>query len=454
MRILFLSTYFRPESATNAILMTLLAEELVRLGHEVSVITGMPHYDANRIEDAYRGKLWVRERHGDIPVTRVYLYVPGSKTSISGRLLNYLSFNVLSTVAGLAAKKHDILFVPSPPLTNGVCAFLLSRLRRMPFVYNVQDIYPDVAVRLGVLRNPRLIRLFERMEAFVYRKAATVSVISESFRRNLRAKNVPESKLAVIPNFVDIGFVTPLPRSNPFSREHGWDGKFVALFAGNVGLSQGLESVLEAAALLADLPDVLVAVVGGGSTKQALVDRAAQMGLSNLQFLPLQPYERVPELYSAADVGLVPLRRGLTEDSVPSKLWTIMGVARPVVAGVDETSDTFAVIQAADSGLCVPPEDPAALAGAIRALYADRAGAEAMGRRGRRHVEAHYTRDGVARQYAALFARLTGTDAEHASFEVPRKTSCPPAVCWGVAGALGLGVAALWLRNKSAPDKR
>ncbi len=406
MRILFLTTYFRPESATNAILMTLLAEELVCLGHEVSVITGMPHYDENRILGRYRGKLWVRERHGDIPVTRVYLYVPAKKTSVAGRLLNYASFNVLSAVAGLFAPRPDIVFVPSPPLTNGLTAFLLSRARRVPFVYNVQDIYPDVAVRLGILKNPRLIRLFERLESFVYEKAAAVSVISASFRRNLLAKGVPEAKIATIPNFVDTAFVTPLPRDNAFRRGHGWGDKFVVLFAGNVGLSQGLETVLEAAGLLAGARDILFAIVGSGTTKQGLVDRAEEMQLDNVQFLPLQPYERVPELYSAADVGLVPLRKGLTEDSVPSKLWTIMGVARPVLAGVDETSDTYAVIQAAGSGVCVPPEDPAALAEAVRRLYASGEQAAEMGRRGRAHVESHYTRTSVARQYQTLFAQL------------------------------------------------
>ena len=234
----------------------------------------------------------------------------------------------------------------------------------------------------------------------------TVSVISGSFRRNLLAKGVPESKIATIPNFVDTSFVTPLPRDNAFRREQGWGDKFVVLFAGNVGLSQGLETVLEAAGHLRDIPDILFAIVGSGTTKQGLVDKAEEMQLTNVHFLPLQPYERVPELYSAADIGLVPLRKGLTEDSVPSKLWTIMGVARPVLAGVDKTSDTYAVVQEADAGVCVPPEDPEALAAAVRTLHQDPERAAEMGRRGRAHVEAHYTSVSVARQYETLFTKL------------------------------------------------
>jgi colanic acid biosynthesis glycosyl transferase WcaI len=406
MRILFLTTYFRPESATNAILMTLLAEELAAHGHQITIVTGMPHYDNNRVEDAYRGKLWMKERTGDLNVRRVYLYVPKEKTRILGRLLNYISFNVTSGLAVLLTPRHDVLFVPSPPLTNGLTAWVVSRLKRMPFVYNVQDIYPDVAVRLGVLKNPRLIRLFSRMENFVYRKASAVSVISDCFQRNLAAKHVPEHKLKVIPNFVDTAFVSPRPRHNAFSHEHDLDASFVVLFAGNVGLSQGLETVLEAARQLAVLPKIKFVIVGNGASKAKLIQQAEAMQLSNVLFLPLQTYERVPEVYSAADICLIPLRRGLTQDSVPSKLWTIMGVARPVVATVDPSSDTYKVIQQAGCGLCADAEDAEGMAQAILQIYEDCDLAEQMGKRGRGFVEQNYTRQRVAEQYEDLFAEL------------------------------------------------
>jgi colanic acid biosynthesis glycosyl transferase WcaI len=407
MRILLLSTYFEPESATNAILMTLLSEELVRQGHKVTVITGMPHYDNNAMWPEYRGKLWKRERHGEICLHRVYLYVPGKKTSLVGRLLNYISFNVSSTLAGLLVGKHDVLLVPSPPLTNGVTGWLLSRLHGIPFVYNVQDIYPDVAVRLGVLKNPRVIRWFERMEMFVYRKARAVSVISDSFQRNLVRKRVPMDKIRVIPNFIDTNFVQPLPRCNAFSQEHGLNDRFVVLFAGNVGLSQGLEAVVEAAARLQQVSEIVFVIVGNGASKPALTKQVEQSGLKNVLFLPLQPYARVPELYSASDVCLIPLRRGLTEDSVPSKLFSIMGVARPVIAAVDADSDTYRVIAEAGCGVCTGPEDPQKLADAVLSLYNDRECAVQMGVRGRAYVEQRYTCESVARKYSELFADIT-----------------------------------------------
>ena len=212
MRILLLTTYFKPDITANGILLTQLAEQWHRMGHEVIVVTSMPHYSSNRIWEKYRGKLWVRDQMNGLDVHRVYLYVPPSKSSLLGRLFNYASFDLLSTIIAITRQHPDIVFVPSPPLTNGVVGYLIAKRFGVPFIYNVQDIYPDIAVRLGVLKNSHLITFFQRMERFVYERAEVVSVISEGFRRNLLAKGVPDEKVAVIPNFVDTEFIKPLPR--------------------------------------------------------------------------------------------------------------------------------------------------------------------------------------------------------------------------------------------------
>lgn len=406
MRILLLSTYFRPDIASTGMLMTQLAEELSRLGHQIVVVTSMPHYDTNRIWDEYRGRLLVCERQGPLDVRRVYLYVPQHKENLLGRLLNYVSFNLLSTAVGTLAGQCDVVMVPSPPLTNGVAAFLISRLRRVPFVYNVQDIYPDIAIQLGIMTNRQLIAAFRSLEKFVYRKAAAVTVISEGFRLNLLAKGVPDAKLRVIPNFVDPGFITALPRRNSFSRRHDLDDPFVVLFAGNVGLSQGLESVLDAARLLAEQPHLLFLIVGSGAAKEGLMKRAEKMNLDNVRFLPFQPHEAVPEMYASADVCLVPLRHGLTEPSVPCKVYTIMAAGKALVASVDEESDTWQLVQAAGCGLCVEPESPAQMAEAVLQLYHDRRLGEKMGTRGRQYVEGRFTPRIVAQEYEALLESL------------------------------------------------
>jgi len=409
MRILFLTMYYKPDNAATGILMAELAEELAEQGHDVRVVTSMPHYSTNAIWPEYRGKAWMRERQGKILVQRVWSYVPVNKDRLLPRFFSYLSFTLLSALAGQLMPRPDVIVTPSPspPLTNGASAYLLGRLRGVPFISNIQDIYPDVAIRMGVMKNPAVIAGYKKLERFVYAHSAAITVISEGFRQNLVAKGVPPERIEVIPNFIDAAFVAPHPRRNEFSREQGWDDKFVALFAGNVGMSQGLDTVLEAAALLRDIPDLLFAIVGNGASKPALLAQAEALGLTNVQFLPYQSYDQVPLLYSAADLGLIPLRRGFTNDSVPSKLFTIMGVARPLVAGVDSHSETAQVIAASGCGLRVEPEDAGALADAVRTLYEDRDRCEEMGRRGRLHVEAHYTRVSVARQYEAIFERLT-----------------------------------------------
>jgi len=408
MRILFLTMYYKPDNAATGILMAELAEELAEQGHDVRVVTSMPHYSTNSIWEGYRGRLWMRERQGKILVQRVWSYVPVNKDKLLPRFFSYLSFTLLSAFAGQLMPRPDVIVTPSPspPLTNGASAYLLGRLRGVPFISNIQDIYPDVAIRMGVMKNPAVIAAYKKLEKFVYAHSAAITVISEGFRQNLMAKGVPPEKVEVIPNFIDAAFVAPHPRRNEFSRAQNWDDKFVALFAGNVGMSQGLDTVLEAAALLRHVSDLLFAIVGNGASKPALVEQVRALGLTNVEFLPYQSYDQVPLLYSAADIGLIPLRRGFTNDSVPSKLFTIMGVARPMIAGVDAGSETAQVIAESGCGLRVEPEDARALAEAVQALYDDRERCAEMGRRGRLHVEAHYTRVSVARQYEALFEKL------------------------------------------------
>ena len=406
MRILLLSTYFRPDIASTGVLMTYLAEDLAGLGHNVTVVTTFPHYSTGKIWEAYRGKLFQRDKHGPIDVYRLYVYVPRHKDALPGRLFNYATFNILSAVVGTFIGKHDVILSPSPPLTNGLSADLIGRVRRIPFVYNVQDIYPDVAIRMGVMTNPRIIAFFRRVEQYVYRRAAALVVISEGFRRSLLAKGISPQKVKVIPNFADIEFIRPLSRHNGFSSRENLDEKCVVLFAGNIGFSHGLETVLEAAAKLRDQKDILFLIVGNGAAKSPLTNYAQELGLENVRFLPFQAHEVLPEMYASSDICLVPLRKGFTAESVPCKVFTITAAARPLIASVDKDSDTHHFVREAQCGLWVEPEDSNALAEAILALYADKELRERLGRKGRQYVEAHYTRQAIARQYHELLTTL------------------------------------------------
>ncbi len=380
-----------------------LAEGLQSSGHKVTILTSFPHYDGNRIREGYRGKVWTKEVWNGLTILRTYLFVPKRKQSIPGRLWNYVTWNLLSGVAGIFLGKHDVVFVPSPPLTNGLVASLISRIRRIPFIYNVQDIYPDIAVRLGVLKGKRAIHFFRGVEKRVYSKSSGISVISEGFRQNLLSKGVSEKKIYVIPNFVDTDFIHPLPRLNKFSSAQEISDRFVVLFAGNVGLSQGLDRVLEAAALLSEHPEILFLIVGNGTAKPDLLELAQRLKLENVKFRPFFPYQDVPEMYASSDVCLVPLKRGIAEASVPSKVYSILAAAIPLIASVDEGSDVWRMVNEAKCGLCIPPEDPKALAEAVLNLYHDRELGVRMGANGRAHVERYFSRRLISKEYEQLF---------------------------------------------------
>ncbi len=299
-----LSLYFHPDSGANSVIVTKLAQRLAARGYGVSAICGMPHYEDHRIWPSYRGKVCKREQLGKIGIYHTWLYLPAQKSRIWGRLLSYISFNILSALMGLFAPRPDVILAPSPPLTIGLAAWFIGLMRRAPYIYNVQDVYPDIAVRLGALKNRHLIRLFSWMELFVYRRAAAVSVICEGFRQTLIRKGVPGEKIAVIPNCVDTDYITPRARDNAFARREGLVDRFVVLFAGNAGLSQGLEDVLAAAKALGDHREILFLLVGNGAAKPALEAQAAEMGLGNVRFMPFQPWEEVPGRWDDAIEGL------------------------------------------------------------------------------------------------------------------------------------------------------
>jgi colanic acid biosynthesis glycosyl transferase WcaI len=397
MHVLLLGLNYHPDKLGNAPLMVGICEGLVRRGHRVTVVCAFPHHETGRIEPPYRGKLFQRDSHNGVDILRTYIYAPEGGTV--AKMANYASFTAAALAAASTVRDVDVIFTPSPPLTLGLVDHTLATTRRIPFVYNLQDLFPEAAVRLGVLTNPWMIRGFEHLEHFVYRSANRLAVISEGFRRYLLNKGVPDEKIAVIPNYTDTDFIKPQAEST-FRRELNLDDRFVVQFSGRMGYSQGLETVTEAWKMLQDLPDLHLMMVGDGQAKQALERDLAPF--RNVTLLPTQPRERLPDLLAAADVGLAPLKKGMAGTSVPSKIFGIMASGRPVVTGVDPGSDTDEMIGAADCGVVTPPEDAAALAQAIRTLHADRARARQMGENARSYVERHHSQQVTVERYERL----------------------------------------------------
>ena len=407
MRLLVLIIQFPPDVNAAGRLMAQLCHGLQARGHGVSVITSFPHYDRFRIWDEFRGKLFQRERVSDagLDVVRLYVYASGNKRSMLHRLLSYLSFSALATLAGvLLRERFDLIVCSNGSFFSGIAASIIASVRGIPFIYNVQDLYPETPVQAGQLRNRAAIAVLERLERFMYRRAAHVTVICSGFRDRLVSRGLAPSKVSTIPNFVDTDFIRPLPKDNAFSRQYGLADRFVVMHAGNLGYVYDLETLIEAAALLRDQPQIVCLIVGDGVVRQRLQERAR--GLSNVRFLPFQPHQTLPLLRATADIQVALYRAGAARFSMPSKVYEIMASGRPVLASAEPDTDLARLVAETRCGLCIPPGDPRGLAMAIQALFADPLLRQRMGERGRREAERTYSREAVVAQYDELCRAL------------------------------------------------
>lgn len=411
MNILIMCPHFEPDVAPTGEVMSQIAAGLVASGNRLHVVTALPWYRDNAIEQGWDGRPVRHEDHPWGRVTRVHPF-PADKSNIPARALAFGGFTALATEEALRSRiEPDVVLAMSPPLTLGPAAWVVAKRFGVPLVFNIQDVFPDVAVEVGAITNPKVIRAAAFMERDAYLRADAVTVLSEDLRENVVAKITGHrgtagdpSKVRVIPNFIDTEWITPGERENSYRREYGLVGKTVVMYAGNVGFSQSLDLVIAAASHLADDPDVVFVINGGGS---ALADlKASATGLDNVRFVPMQPKERLPEVAAAADLHVVPLRTGLARSSVPSKLYTILAAGRPVVASVDPGTEVARTVEAAGAGLAVAPEDPEAFSNAVKLLAHQPAEREAMGRAGRTFVESWASPAAVSASYEALFREL------------------------------------------------
>ena len=399
--VLVVTMQYAPDFGPSGPIFTALCEDLVTLGYDVTVITGVPNYNVSEIEPKYRGKLFFKETRNGVHLIRTYVYLVPKK-ALWRRLLYHGSFNILALLAEMRLKKPDIILADAPTLLSGLPLLWGSVFRKIPFIYIIQDIYPDVLSRLGYLKNPRVLKLIGDVEKFFYRRAKKVTVISEGFRQNLLRKGVPDEKISITPITADIDFIHPLPKESTLRAKWGLDGKFVVLYAGNLGLSQGLETVIDAARQLSNCPEIQFVLVGAGATQSHLQAMAEQLHLENIKFFPFQPREDVPLVYSIADVSLVCLKPEIVVESVPSKTYTIMASQRPIIAAVDASSEVGRLLREVNCGWSTPPGDSTALAQAILKLSQDQSQQDLMAKNGRAYVVANYSRQISSQKYSAL----------------------------------------------------
>jgi colanic acid biosynthesis glycosyl transferase WcaI len=385
MRILILSQWFDPEPAIKGLP---FARALTRAGHDVRVITGFPNYPGGKVYPGYRIRPWKHEVIDGIRVTRVWLY-PSHNRSAVGRALNYASFALSATIAGLLTRfKADVVYVYHPPLTVGLAAAAISLVRRMPFVYDIQDLWPDTLEATGMIGNPRLLRVIGKLANWVYGRATVVLAQSPGFVKRLVERGVPSEKVRLVYNWCDEESLAAKGAADQPVDVGVFAGRFNVLFAGNMGKAQALESVLDAAALLEPrAPEVQFVFVGGGTEEGGLRQLANSRDLKSVAFMPRVEMNQIGRMLDAADVLLVHLRDSpLFAITLPSKTQAYLYAGKPILMAV--RGDAADLVTLAEAGLCVPPEDPAALADAVLRLAA-LSGEErrAMGESGRRFYD-------------------------------------------------------------------
>jgi colanic acid biosynthesis glycosyl transferase WcaI len=409
MHILVLCPHFAPDSAPTGVVMTAIVDGLAERGHRLHVVTALPWYEHHAVDAQWRGRLVRSEKTPWGRISRVHPF-PTDKRNLRARALGFAGFTGLASLRALLTRpRPDVVLAMSPPLPIGLAGLAVARARRAPFVFNIQDVFPDVAIELGLLTDRRVIRAASWAERFSYAHSDAVTVLSDDLRDNVETKLEQRHKrhhtrVEVIPNFVDTVRITPMAHDNAYRREHGLDGKIVVMYAGNVGLSQSLDLMIEAARAMRDRNDIAFVINGGGSALTRLQQAAAE--LPSVVFVPYQPPERLGEVLAAADIHVVPLKRGLAKASVPSKLYSVLAAGRPVLASVDPDTEVDRTIRLAGAGVCVPPDDAVRFIGALRSLIDAPNDRDAMGASGRQFVEGWVSPQAVASHYDDLLTAV------------------------------------------------
>jgi glycosyltransferase involved in cell wall biosynthesis len=397
-RLLVLNQYYWPGVEATAQLLTELCEALAD-DVEVRVVTGVLHGHEQEPR---------RTVHNNIEIVRV----PSTsfeRSKLAARAANYATYLGNALLHGLRGPRPDVvLCMTDPPIVADV-ALLVARRFGAPLVVISQDVFPEIAVQLKRLENPLMMRLLRALVSLYLRRADRIVAIGDTMRRRLEAKGAPPERVCVIPNWVDTARLEPRSKGNEWARNAGLDSKFVVMHSGNVGHAQDLDSLVRAATFLRDLDDLAIFIIGMGARHAELVALAELLETDQVQFLYYQSRRVLPQSLSAADIHVVGLAPGLAGYVVPSRLYGVLAVARPVIVAADAESETAQVVRRVGCGVVVPPGRPELLARAIRDAHDGRYDLAAMGARGREWVEREADRSVAVRRYRDLLLGLAAS---------------------------------------------
>jgi glycosyltransferase involved in cell wall biosynthesis len=369
MRIIYLCQHFPPETGAPQIRVYEVSKELIQRGHQVEVLTAFPHHPKGVIPDEYKGMFYLYENWDGIPVHRSWIY-PSPKGSFWKRLASYFSFTFSAFYSLAKSKPTDVIICNSPPLFLGITGYIGAKLKRAKFVFNVADIWPESAVELGILKNKPFIRMAEWLENFLYKKSWKIATATDGIKDYMIRKGKNPEDVFLLPNGVNTNTFSPLEPDTALIEDLKLTGKKVFMYGGNLGYAQGLDSVLEAAALLKnDTPDAHFLFVGDGQEREKLLAMKEELQLDNVTFYGSVPVSEMPRMFSIADYSVVSLRNiDLFKGARPSKIFPAISTGTPVLyCGEGESAS---ILEEYNCGKIAPPENPEGIAGAIRELMA------------------------------------------------------------------------------------
>jgi len=394
LRILLLSQYYPPESGSAAMKMSELADGLVSKGHPVTVVTGFPNYPKGKIFENYHRSFLKTEKINGVKVIRVPLIVPKIRANFIHRMLNHTSFMLTSIYGGIAAENPDLIYYYSPPLFLGFSAWILGKIYRVPTVVEINDLWPQAPIALGVLKNKFIIKFAEKFEKFVYNNTKHLFFYSRTMRNQVVAKGIPKNKTEIHPLWISTKEFSPASpeKISKIKEKYKLNGKFSLMYAGLIGLPQGLDILIEVANRLKDNKDIIFVLVGGGAEEENIKEKSKKAGLENIRFIPFQPKEEIPTFLSSADVLFAHLNPAIfREGTIPGKVLAYMSMGKPLLVAVEgETND---LVIRSNSGLTAKPRDAKSITENLKKLCNNKDIRKEMGENARKYAIENFEKE-------------------------------------------------------------
>ena len=404
MHIVFLSHYFPPEVNAPASRTHENAKRWVKHGAKVTVITCAPNHPNGVVYPGYVNRLAQWDEKDGIHILRVKTYLGPNKGFLK-RIANYISFMFSSIIMSRMVKDVDIVASTSPQFFCGLSGYFISKMKRCPWVLEIRDLWPESIIAVGAIKQRTIINILESIETFMYKKADHVVSVTRAFKQHIIGKGKKSDMISIVTNGADLDRFKVFKGDNPVIEKYGLKGKFVASFIGTHGMAHALDTVLRAAVILKDRPDIIFMLVGDGANRQMLLQNKKELGLDNVLMIGQQEKKLMPAFIAASNVCMVLLRKSdIFKTVIPSKIFEIMAMERPIIHGVEGESKE--IIENASCGICIEPENENELVNAVLMLYENKPFCKHLAGNGRRFVRKFYNRDKLANQYLQVLKQL------------------------------------------------